>query len=219
MKIIYIVLVLLLTFFFSLLLELIKLVKKNQKRNIKFIPIVSYIWLLIIIIISIIWFREEVFNLPTKSLKFTEIFIIILLISPFYYYSGYRVNREKNSVLSFCIIFPIGEEIIFRAMLPSLLLLVIDKTIMVPFPLLKEISLQVLISAILFGIMHIQYFKFKFNKQVLIKVVFALIFGIFMGNLVALTNSILYPIIFHIVANSGATVYYFKNRGNLYVSP
>lgn len=220
MTLIYIVLIIILSFFFSLLVGLINIIKKNEnKKSIKFIPFISYIWLILIFIISILGFRDEVFSLPNKLLNFTDIIVLLLFITPFIFYSGYRINKEINRIISFCIIFPIGEEIIFRAIIPSLLLLVIGTNIMVPFPLLKEISLQVLISSILFGLMHIQYFKFKINKDVFIKIIFAFIFGVFMGNLVDITNSILYPIIFHIIANSGTTINYFsKIRGNYYVS-
>jgi membrane protease YdiL (CAAX protease family) len=81
----------------------------------------------------------------------------------------------------------------------------------VPIPILKAMSLPVFISAACFGITHFQYFGFKATEATINKVLFAFVFGLFVGNIVAISGSILYGIAFHIIANSGATLFYLKN--------
>ncbi len=74
-----------------------------------------------------------------------------------------------------------------------------------------SVSLPVFISAVCFGITHFQYFGFKATEATIKKVLFAFVFGLFVGNIVAMSGSILYGIAFHIIANSGATLLYLKN--------
>ena len=81
---------------------------------------------------------------------------------------------------------------------------------MVPFPLLKEVDLRVILTAVLFAVMHLQYFSWKVNKDTIAKMVYAFVFGIVFGNLVVMSESVLYAILFHVTANTGATYLYLK---------
>ncbi len=131
---------------------------------------------------------------------------------PFMLKSGYKPQKNIKGITIFCIVFPIGEEILFRGIILSLVTyLVGSRAIYVPIPILKGVTLQVFLSAICFGITHFQYFGFKFNYATINKVLFAFIFGLIAGNLVEINGSIIYSVIFHIIANSGATIYYLKN--------
>lgn len=207
MIVLYLILVLLLTFLYSILFYLIKAKKY-----------ITYIWFFIVLLVGLVWFSDVILRLPNKLLPFGTLLLFLLFITPFIFNSGYRVNKNCSDILGFCVLYPIGEELIFRAIILKLIPYIIgENSVMVPFPLLKEISLPVLITAFLFGVMHLQYFKFKINRDTLIKIVFAFIFGIFMGNMVEITESILYPVIFHVIANTGATIYYFKNNKSNYI--
>ncbi|MDD4077999.1 MAG: CPBP family intramembrane metalloprotease [Candidatus Margulisbacteria bacterium] len=211
MKIVVFAFIIFLTFLFVILLTFANIIWKN-KYGTKLRLFVSYIWFLLVISLGIIWSKKKIISIPTKPISILDTFLFLLLITPFIFYSGYKIKKDIKNVLPFCLIFPIGEEIMFRGIILNLLPIAIGTSdIMIPFPLLKEVTLQVLISAFLFGIMHLQYFKFRISKDTMIKILFAFIFGIFMGNLVELTNSLLYPIIFHIIANAGATVYFIRN--------
>lgn len=130
---------------------------------------------------------------------------------PFWLVSGYKPQKSAKGILTFCIIFPIGEEILFRGIILYIATYLIGSSLVyVPVPILKGVTLQTFISAICFGVTHFQYFGFKFNSETIKKVFFAFIFGLFVGNLVEVTGSIIYAVIFHIIANSGATLYYFS---------
>ncbi len=171
-----------------------------------------HIWCGIILVTGIIGWDTFYLVVPNKTIAISELFIILLALVPFMLSSGYKPQKDIKGLTNFCIIFPVGEEILFRGIILSLATyLVGSQAINVPVPILKEVSLQVLLSAICFGITHFQYFKFKVNNATIKKVLFAIIFGLFAGNLVELTGSIAYPIVFHIIANSGATLYYLKS--------
>lgn len=88
---------------------------------------------------------------------------------------------------TFCLVFPVFEEILFRGIILWLLtqsFLFAKLSIEIPVPILRGVSLQVFVSAILFGVTHLQYFNFCLDHFVIKKVVYAFVFGLFAGNLV-----------------------------------
>lgn len=106
-------------------------------------------------------------------------------------------------------VFPIGEEILFRGIIQSMAnYLMGGNLVYIPMPIFNSVTVQVFISAFCFGITHFQYFDFRFNSSSLKKVLFAFVFGLFAGNIVEITGSIFYTILFHILGNSIAAICY-----------
>jgi len=187
----------------------------NKEFSNKFKKYNLHIWCVIILVISIINPMSFNIRIPKYTISIFEILLILLAMIPFMLKSGYKPQKNLKGIAIFCIVFPIGEEILFRGIILSLATyLVGSRAIYVPIPILKGVTLQVFLSAICFGITHFQYFGFKFNYATINKVLFAFIFGLYNGNLVEITGSIMYSVIFHIIANSGATLYYLKNSNN-----
>ncbi len=213
MVIFAILLIAYLTFMHSINGQLIlKLVSSQEKKQ--FVKEnYFYLWFFIVLVIYVVLIGN--LSLPTNPLKLSDYIFMLLFIYPFMINSHYNPHQSFKGVFSFCIIYPIGEELLYRGILSYLLLYFFNtNTILVPFPLLKEISLTVLITAICFAIMHLQYFNFKVDSIGVRKIVYAFVFGVVVGNIIEMSGSILYGILFHIIANSGATYFSYK-RSNL----
>ena len=213
MKIVYIVFVLLLTFSYSAFLKLIILISgsnekvKNWIKRYGFLPWMSIITMLYLGIVGV--------GLPTFIPNITDWIVLFVLIVPFMFHANYRPHKSKTGIFAFCLAFPLVEELIFRGLLLVLLQEIIGESIiMVPFPLLKEVDLRVILTAVLFAVMHLQYFSWKVNKDTIAKMVYAFVFGIVFGNLVVMSESVLYAVLFHVTANSGATYLYLKRTTN-----
>lgn len=193
----------------SLLLRLF--VKESQRVFIK--KNYFIIWFMLVGIVTLI--LGIPLKMPATWLSGYDHLFLIVLIIPFIFNSNYRPHNSLKGVIAFCLVFPIGEELLFRGVIPDIIRNHFSSiNIMIPFPFLKEISIAVLVSAILFGVMHLQYFKFRFNKDTLMKVAFAFVFGIILGNVAEMTESLFYPIVFHILANAGATYLYIRKSSN-----
>ncbi len=195
----------------QLMLKLISSQEKKQfiKEN------YFYLWFILILVGYVVLIGN--ITLPTNPLKLTDYVFMFLFIYPFMINSHYNPHQSFKGVFSFCIVYPIGEELLYRGILSYLLIYFFNtNTILVPFPLLKEISLTVLITAICFAIMHVQYFKFKLDQIGIRKIMYAFVFGIVVGNIIEMSGSLLYGILFHIIANSGATYFSYK-RNNFIV--
>jgi membrane protease YdiL (CAAX protease family) len=213
MVVVILLLIVILTFLLSIISKFLELLKKSQVKYLKVIKVNNvYIWFSIIIISGIIGFRFFNICLPKGDYNITlnDIIIFVIASIPFGIFSGYEPGRKFSGIIIFCLIFPIGEEILFRGIIQSIAsqLMIGNPTYIIPMPLLKGLTVQVLISAVCFGVTHFQYFNFKFDLSTTKKVLFAFIFGLFAGNLVEITGTILYAIIFHIIANIMATIYY-----------
>jgi uncharacterized protein len=216
LNIFYIVLILYLSFMYVMNQTiLLKVVKGNRRRVEIFQQNYFVLWFIFVLafLFILLPFLSIPTFLPNKLISITDFLLFCLLLIPFITSSDYQPHKSLKGIIAFCIVFPIGEELIFRGIIPSMVNQMLGNTIiLIPFPLLKEISLAVLIAALLFSIMHLQYFQFKINKETLIKLIYALIFGVFIGNLVEITDSLFYAILFHILANSGATYMFLKRH-------
>ncbi|WP_192930134.1 CPBP family intramembrane glutamic endopeptidase [Alkaliphilus pronyensis] len=152
---------------------------------------------------------------PKRTLTLLEMLFILLALIPFMIESGYKPQKNLKEMINFCFVFPIGEELLFRGIILSLATYLVGSSgIYVPIPIIKGVSLQVFLSAICFGITHFQYFRFKYDNTIIKKVLFAFVFGLFAGIVVEITESILYAVMFHIIANSGAAIYYIISNNN-----
>jgi membrane protease YdiL (CAAX protease family) len=213
------VIIVCLTFLLTLNRKLFRLFKKSEKAFIATLENHNaYVWFTIILVAGLM--GSETFNvtLPEKPLKITidSVFWILLLLLPFWLLSGYKPGRNLKGLLTFLLVFPIGEEILFRGIIQAIATHVLEgNMIWIPVPVLKRVTLQVFISALCFGITHFQYFNFKFDLATIKKVLFAFVFGLFAGNLVETTGTILYTAVLHIIANAGTTLYYLIcTKGN-----
>lgn len=200
-----------LTFLLTLLKKVMEyLIKKEINVPEVIRQNLSYLWLGIIVIVGGI--GGSFFNLAlpnsTLTIKSIEWLYFLMLFYLFCAYSGYPTSKTLREYTKFALVFPIGEEILFRGILQSTIksLLVLDGQY-VNLPLFGSVPVVVLISAICFGVTHFQYHNFKVNELSLKQVALAFVFGIFAGNVVEMTGSIIYPLLFHIAANTGAVLY------------
>lgn len=216
MVVVFLLLIILLTFLLTVISKVLRLLGKSKIKGLMTLEKNNaYLWFITILIVGLI--GNKFFNicLPKGRLDISikDIVLIFIAMIPFSILSGYSPGRNIQGVVVFCLVFPIGEEILFRGIILSMVGYIMGGNIIyVPIPLLKGVTVQVLISAFCFGITHFQYTDFKINSLSVRKVLFAFIFGLFAGNLVEITRSILYTVIFHIFANSGVTI--FSNATN-----
>lgn len=210
------ILILILTFLLSIISKFFELLKKSKVKYFRGIKVNSvYIWFFIILISGIIGFKFFNIGLPKGdyNINLNDIIIFLVFSIPFGIFSGYEPGRNFSGIIIFCLMFPISEEILFRGIIQSLASQLMISPTYIPVPLLKGVTIQVFISAVCFGLTHFQYFNFKFNLSTVKKVLFAFIFGLFAGNLVEMTGTILYTIIFHITANIIASICYIIRTG------
>ena len=124
------------------------------------------------------WMKQSELN----AQKITQAFMSVKTTS------GLFVN-----VFVIAIIPAIGEELLFRGVFQKLF---INMT--------KNIHVGVIIAAVLFSGMHMQFYGF----------VPRFLMGVFLGYLLVWSNSIWLPIIAHFVNNCFAVIYYFFSNSN-----
>ena len=158
----------------------------------------TYIWAGLILIIALIYpnslLRETSFEFFYNSKIMSEILEIAVFACVLGCFSGYKTVNKRYD-LDFCIIFPVFEEILFRGVI---------LIILVNVGLLND-KFAVILSALLFGVMHFQYFGLK--KDAIRYVIFAFIGGYYFANIALITQSILPSIFIHIVFNTSAIVF------------
>lgn len=162
----------------------------------------NYIWAVLVLIISLIYpnsfLRKASFEFFYNGETLGEILKIAVFASILGCLSGYKTVNKKYD-FDFCIIFPVFEEILFRGVILSIL---------VNVGLLNG-KYAVILSALLFGVMHFQYLGLK--KDVFRYVVFAFIGGDYFANIVLMTQSILPSIFLHMAFNISA-IQFSKHR-------
>lgn len=177
----------------------------RRMKNETLIHNVLYIWAFIVFLISLFYgnslIRINSFDFLGNHSFYRELVIfaaagILLAHLPGYFYG----NRKY--VLNFVFLYPITEEILFRGTI---------------FPLLLEVDFisiktAYLLSAVLFGVMHIQYFKF--HSTLLSKIVVAIIMGYFFASLTHVYQSLIPAVVLHILYNVAA-MYYAKRRDRI----
>lgn len=155
----------------------------------------NYIWAALILVIALIYpnsfLRKASFEFFYNGKNLREIFKISILACILGCFSGYKTVDKKYD-FDFCVIFPVFEEILFRGVILSIL---------VNVGLLSD-NYSIVLSALLFGIMHFQYFGFK--DYAIRYVVIAFVGGYFFANIVLMTQSILPSIFIHMVFNISA---------------
>jgi len=168
-----------------------------------------YAWVAIILLL-IPFFKEHIiFNAPVNImaavLGVVIVFIVNALIAR---YSGYNPVGTFN-ILNFAITYPIIEEIIFRGMMLPYLNEALHASPFIEL-LFFPISLSVIITAFLFAISHLQYYKL--SPQSIRFMIFAFSGGIFFGAIADLTQSIALTVLLHIEFNSLAIYFARKTK-------
>lgn len=158
----------------------------------------NYVWATLILITALIYsdslLRQASFEFFNSGKVIGEILKTAIFACILGCISGYKTVNTKYD-FDFCIIFPIFEEILFRGII---------LIILIKFGGLNE-KYAVILSALLFGVMHFQYFGF--NMGALRYVIFAFIGGYFFAHLVLETFSIIPSIFLHMVFNISAILF------------
>ena len=124
------------------------------------------------------WMKQSEFN----AQKITEAFM-----------STNKITGLLINLFVIAIIPAIGEELLFRGIFQKLFI-----------SMTKNIHVGVIIAAVLFSGMHMQFYGF----------IPRFIMGVFLGYLLVWSKSIWLPIIAHFVNNSFAVIYYFFSNSN-----
>lgn len=136
-----------------------------------------------------------------KALPILGFLILVYIVSS--RFSGYNPIGKYNSI-NFIITYPIIEEIIFRGLiLPYLKEFFVSSEIIQVFSM--SVTTPVILSAILFAICHLQYYKL--SAQSIRFIIIAFLGGILLGAMTELTQSIWFALILHIVFNSFSVIF------------
>jgi len=162
------------------------------------------VWAMIIIISVPLFNEEYIFKAPThydKALPIFGVLIFVYILSS--RFSGYN-PRGKYNIANFIITYPVIEEIIFRGIILPNLKQVFVSTEVIQV-LYMSITSPVIVSACLFAICHLQYYKLSAQSMKFIMI--ALLGGILLGAMTELTQSILLALILHIVFNLFSVIF------------
>lgn len=197
----YLILCISLLLTFSYKLVDIIIMKTLLKRIEKYTVLV---WSIIIIITLPIFNKEYIFMTPTnyeKAVQILGVLILVQIISA--RFSGYN-PRGKYNITNFIITYPIIEEIIFRGLiLPNLKQFFVPTEVMQIFYM--PVTIPVIVSAILFAICHLQYYKL--SAECIRFMIFAFLGGIILGAMTEMTQSILFALILHIIFNFFSVIF------------
>ncbi|XID94900.1 CPBP family intramembrane glutamic endopeptidase [Paenibacillaceae bacterium WGS1546] len=161
-------------------------------------------WAFAILIIVPLFRDNYIFKMPIHHDKALPIFGIIAVINIIIArYSGYNPIGNYY-IVNFIVTYPIIEEIIFRGLiLPNLKPFLGSSEILQI--LWMPVTLPVIVSAFLFAICHLQYYKLSALSMRYMVVAFS--GGIVLGAMTEMTQSILYGLLLHIVFNSFSVIF------------
>ncbi len=150
-----------------------------------------------------------IFNLPVHYEKVWPAALIIVIANLWISkYSGYQPEGKFNQI-NFIVAYPVIEEIIFRGLIipilnQSLLYTTSFEVLYLP------VSVPIVISAVLFAIAHLQYYKL--NQSSIRYMLFAFAGGVVFGAVTDLTQSILIAVMLHIQFNMMSVCYSISGR-------
>ncbi|AIQ45689.1 hypothetical protein R70723_07145 [Paenibacillus sp. FSL R7-0273] len=180
-----------------------------SKRHIRF---AVYYWGALLIAASLFIKDNYVYSLPYNFLAVLPLCLIIQLTNGLIARrSGYSPQGRFNT-LNFVITYPILEEIAFRGL--ALPVLARHESfgalsgLELGYGLIPQLSLAVIITAVLFAVSHLQYYRL--NAESIRFMVFALSGGLFFGLVAQATESILLTILMHISFNASAALYSYN---------
>lgn len=178
----------------------------------RFLRYTIYTWGILLIAASLFIKENYVFHLPRNILTVLPLCLIILLINLLISrQSGYSPVGLFNCI-NFVITYPVFEEIAFRGLI--LPILVRHQSLGERFALelgnglFPKLSLAVIITAVLFAVSHLQYYKL--NAESIRFMLFAVSGGLFFGVIAQATESILLTIPLHMAFNASAALYAYS---------
>lgn len=178
----------------------------------RYIRYTIYYWGILLIGASLLFKDNYVYQLPRNFIAVLPLCLIMLLITLLISKrSGYSPAGLFNTI-NFVITYPVFEEIAFRGL--ALPVLARHQSLGEPIALelgygiIPQLSLAVIITAVLFAVSHLQYYKL--NAESIRFMTFALTGGLFFGLIAQATESILLTIPLHIAFNSSAALYAYR---------
>lgn len=188
-----------LTFSYKLVDTCVRITSPSSKRK-----YTVFVWAMIILI-SFPFFNDKyLFKMPIHYEKALPIFgflILVYIVSS--RFSGYNPIGKYN-IVNFIITYPIIEEIIFRGLILPILEQVFVSSEIIQI-LYMSVTTPVIVSAILFAICHLLYYKL--SAQSIRFIINAFLGGILLGAITVMTQSILFALILHIVFNSFSVIF------------
>lgn len=166
-----------------------------------------YFWAVVILILVPFFNWNYIYNSPSNIIKVMPVFLILLFANYIVSrYSGYNPVGRFNTI-NFIIAWPVAEEIVFRGLILPYLNQYLTTRELLEFIYLP-VSYPVIISALLFAICHLQYYKLSLQSTRFM--VFAFVGGIIFGGIADITHSILLTYLIHIEFNFFA--FYFAQK-------
>jgi membrane protease YdiL (CAAX protease family) len=190
---------------------------KIQKIDIFYIVNMMFISMFCFLMVKI-FLKNWIFGLTANNfingvfLNGFPVFICSLIVFILSYKALKPINRNPEKRILFWIFvhFLFGalvEELIFRGVLLNTLLKAFD----------KKIILAVIISSIIFGLIHLIGISIKNIKMILIRIVETGCYGIFFSSIYIVSGNLLSVIVLHWVFNiSGSILYYYTNSNKDY---
>ncbi|MBP1916814.1 CPBP family intramembrane glutamic endopeptidase [Lederbergia galactosidilytica] len=169
-----------------------------------------YVWGFMAVAVSFLVKEHFVYNLPALDrqvlLVCLALFIVNMVMAK---YSGYKPIGVYNTI-NFVIFYPLFEEVVFR----GLILPILNQSFQYQYTLIEiaylPVTIAVVISAFLFAIAHLQYYKL--NRLSIRYMCFAFIGGILFGAIADYTQSIFLSVLLHIEFNFLSATYAFKQQ-------
>lgn len=178
----------------------------------RFLRYTIYYWGILLIAASLLIKKNYVFHLPRNILTVLPLCLIILFINLLISRrSGYSPAGLFNRI-NFVITYPVFEEIAFRGLILPILVrhqsLGEKFTLELGNGLFPKLSLAVIITAVLFAVSHLQYYKL--NAESIRFMLFAVSGGLFFGVIAQATESIILTTPLHMAFNGSAALYAYS---------
>ncbi|SMG34325.1 CPBP family intramembrane glutamic endopeptidase [Paenibacillus aquistagni] len=158
-----------------------------------------YVWGVILLAVSLVVKDNMIYALPHKLEAILLPFVVILVLNIIAArYSGYRPVGRFH-IFNFVFIYPLLEEMLFRGIILPIFTKLLSPTEWIEL-LWLPITMPVLLTALLFAISHLQYYKL--SRQSVIYMLFAFIGGTIFGAMTAATGSIWPSLLLHIQFNA-----------------
>lgn len=162
------------------------------------------VWSIIIVITLPLFNKGYIFSVPINYEKAIPIFGVLILVQIISArFSGYN-PKGKYNITNFIITYPIIEEVIFRGLiLPNVKDFFVTTEVIQIFYM--PVTIPVIVSAVLFSISHLQYYKRL--AQCIRFMIFAFLGGIILGVMTEMTQSIIFAIILHSIFNFFSVIF------------
>jgi uncharacterized protein len=172
---------------------------------------IVYIWGILLLFASFVMDDTFVYQLPKNTSSVMMLFIVVLIINCIISRGSGYSPQGLYLKLNFMIAFPIFEEIAFRGIILSRLMKFNYLNIWVNVLGIFSATPAILISAFLFAIAHLQYYRL--SKISIRYMTFAILGGIFFGVIASVSESILLTIPLHMAFN--CTAVYYDRRARI----